>query len=148
MAKTQLTFDPNPLCFEMIKIFEENRGKLFWDEGLKKGIKKKVVIYNEGGSRCFGGEQKIITENGSKPISELKKGDIVLTYNEVTKVNEYKKVNKSIPSINSKKTLKIILRNGESIIVTDDHKFFYEGRWISIKHLLSLRDEKITNNKR
>lgn len=64
-----------------------------------------------------------------------------MSYNEATKENEFKRVKDVFKYINNKPTVRIKLKNGKEIICTDDHKFFYKGGWISIKHLLSLANE-------
>lgn len=51
MAKNKITFDPNNLFYKMVKIFSENKDKTFYNKDRDRYLKKKVVIYNEGGSR-------------------------------------------------------------------------------------------------
>lgn len=90
-----------------------------------------------GGRGCFCGGQLIQTAVGVKPISEIKKGDKVLSYNEATKKNEYKRVTNTFKYDNDK-IVRIRLKNGTEIKVTEDHKFYYKNRWVSVKDLLSL----------
>lgn len=142
------SFNPNNLFYKMLKLFVDNRKNKFWSEEKQKDLTKKVVICNEGGSRCFGKDQLVVTDKGSVPISLIEKGDLVLTLNESNGKEEYKEVDCLNSMRNTKKTLKIKLKNGKEIIVTDDHEFYHEGAWVAIKHLLSLRSEKINNDKR
>ena len=97
------------------------------------------LIINQGGTSCFYGDQLVITKRGDVRIKDIVLGDIVLSYNEKTKQKEWKLVKNLFSYFNSKKTVKIKLKNGSEIIATDDHKFFYEGGWYSLKHLLSLK---------
>ena len=132
-----MSFDPNPLYYKMCQIFSENYSP-----------ENKVEIYNEGSSRCFDGSTLVRTNKGLTEISKVKTGDLLLTYNETTLVNEYKPVLEPMKMANSKPGYRITLKNGNVIMATQDHKFYFEGNWISLKQLLHLRDEKINNNKR
>jgi len=93
-------------------------------------------IVNQGGSRCFYGNQLVVTRNGSKPISDITKADEVLT------PNGYKKVLDTHKMANTKPSIKIKLKNGKIIQCTEDHEFYFKGDWVSIKHILSLWDEE------
>ena len=95
----------------------------------------------EGGSRCFHPETLIVTNEGSKPISEIKKDDKVLTFNEENNEHEYKKVLDVFKFSNKKKSVRIKLKNGKEIICTEDHKFYFKGGWIEVKQILSLLHE-------
>lgn len=111
------------------------KGTVVLEKLLRSRAKIKIL---EGGSRCFGGDQKVITESGSIPISKIKAEQRVLTYDQTTRKNEYRKVLECHLFKNTKKTYRVKLKNGKEIIATSDHKFFFEGGWISLKHLLSL----------
>ena len=99
------------------------------------------IVVNQGGTSCFSFDTKVVTSEGSKPISSVKVGDSVKSYNEASEGVEYKRVTNVMKFDNHKRTVKVKLKNGEFITCTEDHKFFYKGGWISIKHLLSLKDE-------
>lgn len=99
------------------------------------------ILINQGGTSCFHPDTLIVTQNGSKPIKDISIGDVVLSFNEDLKVNEWKKVVNTFKYQNTKNTIRVKLKNGKEIICTDDHKFYYKGGWISIKHLLSLKHE-------
>jgi hypothetical protein len=102
------------------------------------------VIVNQGGTSCFHRDTLVVTIDGNKPISEIKEGDVVLSFNEVTKTKEWKLVTEKFEYKNTKPTIKIKLRNGSEIICTDDHLFYFKGGWISAKHLVSLIHETDT----
>lgn len=99
---------------------------------------KYDVFVFEGGSRCFAPNQHVITQAGSIPISEIKEGDSVKTFNEKTCATEYKSVNCIYKFNNTKRTVKVKLKNGKEIICTEDHKFYYKGEWKPIKEILQL----------
>lgn len=120
-----MKFDPNALCFRMMQIYSAN-----------KTPDNKIIILNEGGTRCFYPDQKIITKNGSVKISELKAGDRALSYNHANGNNEYRKVLRCIKEESTKKAYHIKFKNGTEIKCTGDHKFFYNGRYIEIEKLL------------
>lgn len=107
---------------------------------------EKPIVVNQGGTSCFCGQQKVVTRLGSKPINKLKVGDTVKCFNEKTKKQEWKKVLNTFEYKNTKRTIKVKLKNGQTIIATEDHEFYYEGGWYSLKHLLSLLDGKMDNN--
>lgn len=103
----------------------------------------------EGSSRCFHGQQLVKTINGSKPISELSKSDLVLTYNESTYKNEYKPVIDLLRFDNNKKRcLKVTLKSGETIIASEDHEFMFKGAWVSLKEILSFKESQKKENQR
>jgi len=97
------------------------------------------VICNEGGSRCFAADTLVRTMNGLVHIKDIQEGDVVKTqngWNEVLQTWEFK---------NTKKAVRIKLKNGKHIECTNDHKFFFRGRWVEVKNILSLLYE--TNTK-
>lgn len=92
----------------------------------------------EGGSGCFGKDQKVITDTGVKKISKLSEKDLVLTHNFQTNKDEFKPVNGIHIYTNNKPCFKIRMKSGTEINVTEDHEFLYEGSWVKIKDLLHL----------
>lgn len=108
---------------------------------------KYRYIINKGGTRCFAPKQHIWTNKGNKPICEIEKGDIVKSYNEHTKKIELKPVIDVFKSVNEKKMLRVKLKNGDVIEASEDHKFYFEGGWHSLKHILSLFDEMEKNTR-
>lgn len=102
-----------------------------------------TLIVNQGGTGCFAENQLIVTSNGVKKIVDIDTNELVLSYNEITKQNEFRPVIEKFKYKNSEKTYRIKLKNGYYIEVTENHKFFYEGVWINLKDLLYLWKLKI-----
>ncbi len=90
-----MNFDPNPLYFKMVEIYSQNKTK-----------ENKVIIGNEGGTRCFSGKTKVLTKNGYKQIKDINSGEEVLTYNEFLGVKEYKVVKEKLDLKTLKERLK------------------------------------------
>ena len=99
---------------------------------------QKLIIGNEGGSRCFHADTLIVIDSGKKPISDIEIGESVQSWNEETKKMEFKKVADKIITHSNKPCFRIRLKNGQEIRCTQDHKFFFEGAWIEIKDIISL----------
>jgi len=96
------------------------------------------TICNEGGSRCFGPDTLVHTAQGLKKIKDIEPGELVFTPNGEKKViNVYK-------NDNTKRCIKIKLKNGKEIIATEDHKFMFRQRWNELKNIVSLWHEKNT----
>lgn len=132
-----MIFDPNPLFFEMVRIFKENYTP-----------DNKVIICNEGSSRCFSSKTKVITSIGPTQITELKESDLVQTFNEQTQSIEFKPILEVLSMENKKPCYKITLKNGNTIEATEDHEFYFEGAWHSLKYIISLWNERQNINKR
>ena len=96
------------------------------------------VVVNQGGTSCFEKNTLVVSDTGNIPISKIKVGQNILSYNEETGKEEFKPVIAHWKFKNTKPTVRIKLKSGKTIICTDDHLFFVGGSWISIKHLLSL----------
>jgi len=76
---------------------------------------------------CLPKEVKIQTDKGKKNINDVKVGDLVLSYNEKTKNNEFKKVLNTRKILTNKKLLTI--SNGTiTLKCTEDHKIFTFNR--------------------
>lgn len=102
-----------------------------------------------GASRCLNGNSLVSTIEGLKHIKEIKEGDYVKSYNQLTDCIEYRKCIKPHKfTENKKKIIRITLKNGKTIEATEDHKFFFKGAWVELKHLVSLLDGKMDKNKR
>lgn len=100
--------------------------------------KDSRILLLEGSSRCFHGGQLIVTSSGQKPISKVNRNDEVLSYNEKTCKPEYRRVLGVHQYSNNKPCLKIVLNNGNELICTEEHEFYYEGSWIPIKDLIKV----------
>ena len=81
----------------------------------------KILAHNKGG--CFIAGTLITTDHGFENIEKIQPGDIVLSYNETTKQNEYSKVLDTM--IHKIWTELYSLYIGNEIIkVTDIHRFY------------------------
>ena len=96
----------------------------------------------EGSSRCFSPNQKVITDIGEKRIKDIAIGDKVKSFNEETKEIEFRTVTDLHHLKNKKKCFRVKMKDGTIIEATEDHKFYYEGAWVTLKHLLSLYNDK------
>lgn len=102
-------------------------------------LKRKLVAFITGVPGCFGANQKIHTKNGIEEISNIKEGDYVLCHNHSKKSNEFKRVLITHKfDTHNDKLFKITLKDGTIIKVTENHKFYYEGKYIEIKHIIDL----------
>jgi intein/homing endonuclease len=99
---------------------------------------KYKIICHEGGSRCFAPEQNVLTRNGTKQISDIKVGDLVLSGHD----KKYKKVKNVFKMENKKPCYEIILKNGNKIKATQDHKVWFEGGWRSLKYIVQCWNER------
>ncbi len=132
-----MIFDPNPLFFTMCKIFAENYTS-----------ENKLIICNEGGTRCFHPDTQIETSEGVKQIQSMRVGDLVHSFNHKTGQRELKKVVEIIATGGNKKPcVKIKLKNGSEIICTDDHKFYFRWGYLEIKHILTFKSNLKDRNK-
>lgn len=117
------------------------------DQEYWTNLSKVDTVLISGGRDCFVGDQQVITYNGIRKIKDIKKGDIVLTYNERLGKKEWKPVFKTKEVI-KKETIKINLKDGSTIECTPDHEFYNNGGWIKIKDLLSLWYGDLEENKK
>jgi hypothetical protein len=76
------------------------------------------------------------TNNGMVPIQDVKIGDLVLSYNEVKGVEEYKEVVHLVTGDSVHKVVIVELATGELIEATAKHPFYVEGEWIDADSLL------------
>lgn len=95
-----------------------------------------------GFPQCFTQEQLIHTDKGVKPISCIQVGEKVLSYNIPEKRNEYKVVLAAPSHTTKQKILKIKMKDGTVIKVTENHLFFNGVAYVKIKDLLVSCQEK------
>ena len=74
--------------------------------------------------RCFVAGTKVLTNNGYKDIDKIKIGDIVLSYNEKTKKNEYKKVLEVFKHENVDDNIYSLTINNSIIEASSIHPFY------------------------
>lgn len=78
---------------------------------------------------CFPAGTKVHTPNGIQNIEDLYEGDLVLTYNETTKQQEYKPILIKHERF-TQQMLSLELPTGEFVRVTPEHHFFCNDEWI------------------
>jgi intein/homing endonuclease len=98
-----------------------------------KGIFK--ACFMSGSAACFDEKTLVLTNDGYKPMKDIKTGDKVLTMNEKTKQNEWNDVEELLEFDNDKEILEIEFENGETVICTEDHKFYINDQWVEAKDL-------------
>ena len=95
--------------------------------------------YKPSGTQCFLAGTLVLTENGYKEIDKINIGEKVLSYNEETKQNEYKKVIKTYIHENNPDELYSLLINGKILDVTSNHRFYVKTEngydWVAAKDL-------------
>ena len=92
-----------------------------------------------GGGGCFLPGTPVYTSDGYKNIEDIKIGDTVLSYNEITKDVEYKEVSELYVHENNNDDLYEIDIGSSKLKVTAVHKFYvernYKYYWIAAKDL-------------
>ena len=96
----------------------------------------EVIVADE----CFVKDTKITTLKGQKNIQDIKIGQLVLTFNEITKEYEYNPVLKLYKNAAlSSYLIEIELENNTIIKVTPNHKFLTKNRgWVEATELTEL----------
>ncbi len=120
-------------------IKEERLDEVLITLGNKRPNFGQVVIM-AGGAGCFDGRTEVCVDSGYKKISEIEVGEQVLSFNEKTKVKEYKEVQNIFKHQPQKEMLEIEL-SSEKIVCTKDHKFLVGSSWVEAKDLLGLELE-------
>ncbi len=96
--------------------------------GMGAGKLAKLLKKWFGKCNSFTAETKVHTENGLKPISEVKVGDKVLSYDERTETTSYQPVMAVIQGEQRYQIISITLDSGESIETTAEHPFYIKGK--------------------
>lgn len=110
------------LKFEITNIYEGDK----YDD-----VVISEIEFDGTGVHCLAKGTLISTPNGQIEIEKLKIGDRVLSYNELTKKVE---VSTILELANQKHhNLYELNFSGTKITVTDDHPFFYNGHFYSVK---------------
>lgn len=114
------------------KFLEEKRQII-----LNNGKRYGQIVFLAGGSACFKDNTLIKTKNGNKKISEIEIGEEVLSYNVETKQEEYQPVLNVFEHTDTQKPMiQIDFDDGSRVVCTEDHKFFYNEKWVTAKELL------------
>jgi hypothetical protein len=116
------------------------------------GAKYGQIVFMSGGAGCFDGDTLVKTADGYKKISEVSVGDMVYTINEETREMELKPVLRPISydlSMQSEALIELTFENGETVICTENHLFYVDGKWVPAKDLEGVdkatvnRDQKV-----
>lgn len=93
-----------------------------------------VEMEETGGLACLTGDTLVNTPNGYIPIKNLSVGDIVLSYNETSRIVEEKQIYK-VYSHKPNKIYDIILQTGDIINATYSHEFYTDKGIMSVEQL-------------
>lgn len=110
---------------------------------IARNFQQLVTSYNsgqrgcllEGGSRCFDGDQVVFLSKDNKPIKYILPGEPIISYNEATKKYEADTVKAVNIMPNEKKCYEVTLKNGEKIRATYDHRFYINGKWMTLEQI-------------
>lgn len=133
---------------EQVDIWTDEN-KAIWEKIQSSGIALILDFIAGKGSTlvCFPAGTKVHTQWGLADIEKLEVGVPILTYNEETGEQEYKKVKKVMRRM-TRRMCALELSNGTTLEVTPEHRFFSNGEWIPIEELnvndtLQLKDNSI-----
>ncbi|MDX1920964.1 MAG: lipid II-degrading bacteriocin [Candidatus Caenarcaniphilales bacterium] len=98
------------------------------------GLLNGSLKINEWDTVCFEKDAPIETRQGTRFIQDIRKGDIVKSWNEKTKEFEWKEVLNTFMRVVDK-TLQIRLSNGQAMKVTPEHKVLVSGEWLEAKKI-------------
>ena len=123
--------------------------KSTWEKVKESGMSLILDVFAAKGATtvCFPAGTKVHTQWGLADIEKLEVGVPILTYNEETGEQEYKKVKKVMRRM-TRRMCAMELSNGTTIEVTPEHRFFSNGEWTPIEELnvndtLQLKDNSI-----
>jgi hypothetical protein len=110
------------------------------------GAKYGQIVFMSGGAGCFDGDTLVKTADGYKKISEVSVGDMVYTINETTHEMELKPVLRPISydlSAQSEDLIELTFENGETVICTENHLFYIDGKWVPAKDLNGVEKKRL-----
>ena len=123
--------------------------KSTWEKVKESGMSLILDVFAAKGATtvCFPAGTKVHTQWGLADIEKLEVGVPILTYNEETGEQEYKKVKKVMRRM-TRRMCTLELSNGTTLEVTPEPRFFSNGEWIPIEELnvndtLQLKDNSI-----
>jgi RHS repeat-associated protein len=96
--------------------------------GMGAGKLAKLLKNWFGKCNSFTANTLVHTENGLKPISEVKVGDKVLSYDERTETTSYQPVMEVIQGEQRYQLIKLTLDSSDSIETTAEHPFYIKGK--------------------
>ena len=92
---------------------------------------------------CFDGDSKVLTTSGYMMIKDIKPGDEVINYSELTKefkVDVVVKQHKNLTNSTNEKMYELEFDNGSKIRVTGNHKFLTNLGWCRADELTNSHD--------
>lgn len=99
--------------------------------------KSQILAHNKGGS-CFIAGTQVSTMFGFKPIELIHIGDMVLSYNETLRINQYSKVLQTMIHTVNEKLYTLIVGNDE-LTVTGNHKLYIDRggimQWLPVERI-------------
>ncbi|MBS6663156.1 polymorphic toxin-type HINT domain-containing protein [Prevotella histicola] len=123
--------------------------KSTWEKIKESGMSLILDVFAAKGATtvCFPAGTKVHTQWGLADIEKLEVDVPVLTYNEETGEQEYKKVKKVMRRM-TRRMCALELSNDTTLEVTPEHRFFSNGEWTPIEELnvndiLQLKDNSI-----
>lgn len=90
-------------------------------------------------THCFLAGTKVLTQKGYTDIDKINIGDLVLSYNEFTKENEYKRVTTTFKHSNVEDVIYSMIINSNLVEASSQHRFYVKKgdsyEWIAAKEL-------------
>ncbi|UFH31460.1 DUF4280 domain-containing protein [Chryseobacterium sp. C-71] len=120
--------------YEQYNIWSSDKSAL--EKLQESGVSLILGIFAAKGATlvCFPEGTKVHTQNGLANIEDLYEGDLVLTFNEETKQQEYKPILTKHERF-TQQMLSLELPTGEFVRVTPEHRFFCNDEWIEAGNL-------------
>ncbi|MBQ3875587.1 MAG: hypothetical protein II728_09435 [Bacteroidaceae bacterium] len=137
-SRSEQTFNIAPLTdkkkqwtmkFEIVEVY---KGEKYDDTALSE-------IYFDGMDvHCFlAGTKILMSDNSTKNIEEIKRGDKILTFNKLTNKKEVATVEETA-SVKHNNLVTYTFEGGKTITATDDHPFMTKRGWASMNPSKSL----------
>jgi intein/homing endonuclease len=95
------------------------------------------TICHQGCKFCFTAGTLVRAKDGYKNIEELKKYDLVYSYNAEKSIIENDKITEVMNRNIDEEIIEITLENDEKIYVTKEHPFFLKNEWVMAKNLIN-----------
>ena len=126
-----------------IKLYDDGTKERIYDSDpcpiFPESMDVKITDYCDANCQfCFHPESNVLTLNGNKPISEIKIGESVYSFNEQKNKVELSIVENIIAKNVDEDLVVIELENGKIIKCTSDHEIFTKNRgWVKAVELSS-----------
>ena len=131
-SRSEQTFNIAPLTdkkkqwtmkFEIVEVY---KGEKYDDTALSE------IYFNGMDVHCFVASTKILmSDNSTKNIEEIKRGDKILTFNKLTNKKEVATVEETA-SVKHNNLVTYTFEGGKTITATDDHPFMTKRGWASM----------------